>query len=616
MLREGEALSLELERGQASSPLASFFTRLAEEYQGSPMCVAVVGVDEGARADALAWLLGEPFRSVSSHLCSAPGLIEIRLSDRGFAIESPEGRRQEFGSLPEFLQALQTDGADPGSGPRTVGWPTTASQSSASLLVAESLAAVSEQPGLAATLVARSHLLVLALGDRERLEPAEIERIALLAEGIGSVWPVRRPTERDRPVAGLTEAIGRAVALPALRSGVSSTTPFVPPVEPLQAGFRLSHGVPRLGQAVAALADRQETELKLMQTRKVREERQLRPDTGIPVESPLRRAVDQARQRLNEDTAQLVKAVGESARRSLLPEGRLQRAMNTMLDSLRPEDLAQEQGARMVRLSLTEGFQTDLQRGLKKAFREELRQDLIVVRDGLDALKHHMESALDSSGGAVTLALPPPSESEVWSRMSEMVSMEIRYRGEMPKRGFFQRLGEGRRAVFGVMMILSLVGSMVGFSWRGIGAIGVAFLLFFIGAVVYTYRRWKQEDAEKLGGEIERVREQLVTECRRLANEVLRDKQQRIADVLEQGKRQVLSRLDDLLRERSQAEQAEQAEAREKAKLRLRKLEQQTRELQQLGQRIGRLRSEATTLEQDVQRALRDAVRKLPAEWP
>jgi hypothetical protein len=610
ILRDGEALSLDLERGQASSPLATFFTSLGETYQGTPLVVAVVGLDAAARADALGWLLGEPFRTVSSQIASAPGLREVRLSDSGFAIDAPDGQRQEFSSLPEFLAALQGDSA----GPASVGLPSGGGHAAALLLVVESLEATALEPGLAATLIARSQLLLLSLGGRETLQADELERISVLAEGIGAVLPVRRTSGAQRWPTGLTEAFGRAVMLPGLQLGgdLAPPTPFMAPYEPLHAGLRLAHGVQRLGLAVTALADRQEGELKQAQNRKMREERQVRPDGTVSPDSPLRRPVEQARQRLAEDTAQLAKAVAESARRSLLSEGRLQRVIDTLLDSLRPEDLAQEEGTRMVRLSLTDGFQNDLHRALKQAFREELKQDLVLIRDGLEALRQHVEASLEQAGAPVTLALPPPSESEVWARISEMVSMEVRYRGEMPRRGFFQRLGEGRRAVFGVMMILSLVGSMVGFSWRGLGLIGVAFLLFFIGAVIYTYSRWKQEDAEKLTGEIDRVREQLNTECRRLATEVQRDKQQRIAEALEQCKRQVLTRLDDVLRERLQVEQAEQAEAREKAKLRLRKLDQQARELQQLGQRIARLRSEVSALEQDVQRGLRDAVRKLP----
>jgi hypothetical protein len=181
----------------------------------------------------------------------------------------------------------------------------------------------------------------------------------------------------------------------------------------------------------------------------------------------------------------------------------------------------------------------------------------------------------------------------------------------MPKRGFVQRLGEGRRMVFAVMMILSLIGSMVGFSWRGLGVIGIAFLLLFLGAVIYTYRAWKNEDREKLEAELERVRDQLQMECKRMATEVQREKQARLNEHLDQSKRALLLRIDDLLRERLQRDQEQQAEQRDRARARLRKLDQQLKELQANNARVSKLRQDGGNLLSDVQRGLRELIGKL-----
>ena len=88
-----------------------------------------------------------------------------------------------------------------------------------------------------------------------------------------------------------------------------------------------------------------------------------------------------------------------------------------------------------------------------------------------------------------------------------MLDLDIKYRGEIPRRGFMQRLGEGRRIVFVGMMALSLVGSFVGFNVRKAAWAGVVFLLLFLGAVAFTYRSWRHEEEESFGKEIERVRE-------------------------------------------------------------------------------------------------------------
>ena len=160
------------------------------------------------------------------------------------------------------------------------------------------------------------------------------------------------------------------------------------------------------------------------------------------------------------------------------------------------------------------------------------------------------------------------------------------------------------------MMILSLIGSFAGFSWRGIGVIGVVFAVVFIGVVFYTFKSWKGEDQEKLEGELERIRDQLSTECRRVASEVQREKQARLSEFIEQVKRTISQRADDLMRDRQQREQAALAEQRERARIRTRKLDQQLKEVQALGSRFKKLRDDSVNLFNDAERAVRDLAQK------
>jgi hypothetical protein len=210
----------------------------------------------------------------------------------------------------------------------------------------------------------------------------------------------------------------------------------------------------------------------------------------------------------------------------------------------------------------------------------------------------------------VNFAITPPSESEIWTRVGELISVEVRYRSEMVKRGIFQRLGQGRSAVMAGMMILSLVGRFVGLSWQRVGAIGLLFLIAFIGVVLYTYKSWKAEDQEKFDTELTRIREQLLVEIRKVAGEAQREKQSRLGEFLEATKRAIQIRIDDVSRETQQREQAKQLELRERVRVRQRKLEQQMRDLQTLTTRLAKIRQDCASLSVEAEKDVRDTARQ------
>lgn len=618
LARESQALSLELERGQASTPMADHFSLLAEEQASAPFTITLVSLNAQARVEVLAWLLGEDHSSVSMRVGALPGLMEVHLSETGYWLERRDGQRHEFDSLQGFLGALES-GEIPGTNegePVRVSLAAPTDAQGACLLLPDSLQTVRDVPGLSGRLIVRTHLLLVAgpaAGQMPGQEEAEV--VGNLAQGIGVVLPVMAETSQAQQGApwsrGFSVMSGVLALAPIDIAGVATASPFSGPIGSLRDTLRLSSSSRRLSLAIEALRERHTQDMRQIQFRRSRDEQSSRPESAS-TDPAIRRSLELARLQIQQDVAALVKSSAESSRRSLLPDGVVTYALQQQLDSLQPEDVTQEPGAKSVKLSLSSGFQTHLQRALRKALKDELTQDLVTLRDGATALRQDLEKQLESGGiGPVSLAVSAPSESDIWPRLSEIVSVELRYRGEMPRRGLLQRLGEGRRMVFAVMMILSLMGSMIGFSWRGIGIIGTAFLLLFIGTVIYTYRTWKREDAEKLESELNRIRDQLQMECKKLAGEVQREKQTRIADHLDQTKRALLLRIDDLQRECQQREQEQQGEARERARLRMRKHDQQIKDLQAHAARIGKLLQDGTHLVADTQRNLRETASRL-----
>jgi len=612
LARDAQALCREFERGQASMPLADHFGTLADGLADAVFTVAVVAQDRPSRDEALGWLLGEPQRRVSVLMDRGRGLLDIRLHDRGWGLQDAGDAERQFDTLEQLLQALwDTPDAGPSDGaePLRVRLPALGTGPGMALLVVLADGDGMLPAGSFATLAARCQLLVTAGTEAPPVPLAEAW--GELARGIGCLWPLAIGTAGPSAPTW-ARSLGSGVTLLAAATAVpGEVTAWPSPLGDAFATLRppllLAAQLRRMQLALDALRERCDQDQRRAQGQRQREDAATRaePQAG---DATVRKPFEAARAALQDEAAALTRALQDSARRSLLPDGAVVRGLSGQLDALCAEDLTREVGAKTIRLSLSADFQGHLQRVLRKALKSDLAADLRTLGEGLEVLKTRLEGQLEAGTGApVSLVLPAASESDIWNRMGELTGVEIRYQGELPRRGLMQRLGEGRRMVFGVMMVLSLVGSTVGFSLRGIGLIGIGFLLLFLGGVVYTFRAWRGEDEERVGNELERVREQLNQECRRMAAEAQREKQQQLAEHLEQVRRLWGARIEELQRDRLAAQAEAVAQQRDRARTRLRRIEQQQRDLSTAATRIARMKQDCGTLATEVARALREA---------
>jgi hypothetical protein len=625
--REAHVLALDVERGQASTPLADHCQRIVDEFLHRAPAVAVLSTSEAARRAALRWLLGPAPAGAVLRAGSTDGLTEIVLEGEGYAVLLPQGRRQDLPDLDGFLAAIEAAAsmASPEVTPpnewvahgavRLGAQPVT---QALSLLVPDSITVALEQAGLLAELQSRAQLFVVAHDEQARPPPAEHwEHLQSLLAGVVALWPL----SVEQPVEGSPGRWWRELqTLPLLTLAPTAVQPGQA-AAPLQGAvgdclrpWALQAATQRLRQAVVALKERLDHDVTQLQARRTREDDENRAEPAA--DALQRRPFDLARLSLVDELGGLAKQPAETSRRSLLPEGALSLAVGEQLRRLEQADLEHEPGAKSVKLTLASVAQGQLVTALRRCLKEEISRDVAVMAEGLQALQKRLEPALENaSGQPVRLNLGAPDSAALWSDISDMVAVDVRYRGEMPRRGFFQRLGEGRKAVFAGLMVLSLLGSFAGFSWRGVGLLGVVFLGVFIGVVVLTYRTWQREDAERLDKELERVREQLLTECRRVAGDVQREKLVRLAGHTDQLKRQLQLQIDDLQRDRQLRDQTHMTEQRERSRRRKEQLDRQLREAQTLAGRLGKLVLDAQRLHDDAAAEARDmaAKRKLLA---
>jgi hypothetical protein len=620
LARDGQQLALDIERGQASTPLADHFAQLPEQLQNQSPTVALVATQPLARDQALLDWIGQDNQAVTSHVALPADLVEVHLAEGVYALHHPDGQRHEFDDAQAFLQALGQEAqalrGTPARARQEFSVAAPPGGQGLTLLLPPTLDEPNRGPALSDELATRAHLLVLA---HEADAPLPDERTSAwlreLAQGIGCLQAVWVAPAAEGASAARPASLERAS-----RSWVDSAT-VLAPLAPTAQGLAqrcarllgpltLWRATRRLQLAAEALRDRLDQDQRQLNARKLREEAHSRAEPGADTQQ--RRSFDAARAQALDDLAGYAKACAESSKRAQLPDSPMNMALGQQLRSLKHEDLDRQATQKAFRLSLGSLFQAQLGKTLRRCLRDELREDLLTLRDGLDATRSRLEQQLEAASGTpVTLAVATPSETDLWGRIAELVNIEVRYRGEMPRRGFFQRLGEGRKAVFAGMMVLSLVGSFVGLSWRGMGLMGLAFLVAFLVVVALTYRNWRAEDEEKLDAELERVREQLQQESRRVAADVQREKQQRLQDELDLIKKALTQRIDTLMQDKLSRDQAAQAEQREAARLRLRKLDQQGRDLGASLARAQKLAQDTQAMALEAERAVRDAAGKL-----
>lgn len=609
----------QLERGQAQSPLMEQAEACGAAF-ADELCLVLLGLSTGARDSALERILGRLAHNMTLTLHGPAEFIEIVLQEHGYSLESPQAGRQDFDSPDALVEGLRNlDGTPAWHEPVLLALAAVEPHQRLRLLVPRDAASATESAGLLGRLNGRAPLLVLAAAEDH--EHSETDRAALraLAPNTAALLPmVVNPVPGKTAPSWLRE-LGPSSGLPTLATlslvaeGDASGPPVLDAAHPMRRALGEFARAQRLSSLSEMVQDRVEHDSRQLQSRQKRESRLERSSDGPGRELELRQAVDRAKQSVGEGLTAALQALREGQRRAQLPNGAIGALVETLQSSLRASDLQREEATGVIRLSLKPEVLQDFRRRLSKLLRSQLNEECVMIRDMVDEARRAAEAALAELGAPQTgLPLATPDVQRLWEPLAEMLQLNIKYRGELPRRGFLQRLGEGRRVVFVALMALSLIGSFVGFNVRQAGLAGIGFLVLFIGAVGATYRTWQRDELRSLDKEIERVRDSIASEFSRVVAEIVREKQMRQQQALDELKRDAQTRLDTALREtqaaRGQANEMERREARARLKL----IEQRLKDLAVVGQQLVKVRQGVA----DLAAQARDSVRKAVAAEP
>ncbi|TQV74790.1 hypothetical protein FLL45_07450 [Aliikangiella marina] len=236
----------------------------------------------------------------------------------------------------------------------------------------------------------------------------------------------------------------------------------------------------------------------------------------------------------------------EESKASLVGKGAFYYMVETELENLQVNDIEKEQVHNVFRLTIAQDALSSIAEGLKQRISAQFKSDNQKLLDKLEEELTEINQKFDGlNEKKSTDIFTADFLSAGISNLDDHLEFKIRYKGEIPKRGLLKRLGEGRRAMFMVLMMFSIFGGMLGFNYRNYAFMSVFFILLFIGGTIYTYFTWKKDDEFKLGKELDKARDQLHSEYMRAVTEIERCRVKQISESVSQLMRKYRQQFDN-----------------------------------------------------------------------
>ena len=612
LCQNGVSLSEAIEKGQSEMPLTQHFKSLLEESRQLPFSMILLGLTPEARSHALGWFYGKEYSVLSVEVIEKLGLVEIFLCDKGFILEHGTQKSLTFDALEAFLSAAKADNmfdalnAIEIEKPARIGVVAKTPLKGVRLLVPHNTELLLKNPALLSSLVTRANTLVVAATPDYQLSQNDKMAIDELLESTDAFWPLLTIDEladnTSLPNHGWWEQFSQVtVQIPPklLTTHVAAEMPEL---------LKNTHEVTRqnlfnalqyirLKDATEALNERFENESRILNNRVKREARKSTGSNEEHDEQEMRLQWERLKTELSDEIQQLNRDLQKPRTVSNATKTTGNVNVEQFLESLSFDDLDKDEGYKTVKLSIKESFQNALIDVIYNSFSKDADALISQTEKRMELMLRKLKEEMNKLvSHRVELELPVLDLKDLLDRNQQILNLHIRYRGEMQKRGFWHRLSEGRRAMFGILMFSTVGGMALGLDLRSGRFFGFVLAMTMIGSILYTFISWKKEDSEKLDKELDRVKEGVGSEAKRISSELQRDLHKQLGYYLQDIQKQFSRKFDTLFRTTFDALKREQTEQYASTKERIRKLESQMRELEQKGREVQRLINDVNRL--------------------
>ncbi len=618
----GAQITSAIEAGQAEMPLTESFQRLAQPLAHAPITAVLVGLDAESASVALSHLLGQDY-----HVCKVvvPGRIgytEVTLQERGFSVERG-GRHREFDDLGDFLRALKEDDIVQSGAERNWMDPLRLKLASKQqrrglrLLVPEGLRSLRETSALLSALADQALWLFVAGPAAAEVAEADLVLLRMLKERVAGCQPVfvdivpegAPPT----PVASGSWAakLGGGAQPPIV---LTTTEPPVNPPDYLQP---LTAEESDLRKALLESSRRGQIESALTllidelgrQANSLRAKRRLmsaglvsRPDD----DQKFRAVSEEVRQRLQDDFESLRRKLEEQSRVTLLNDGPAYKALREAVESISEADLEHAELDAAIRLTLRETRTEALRAALTQSGYNHLMESLRMIHEALENTFSEVDARVDEiSGVKCHLQIEHPDQKKLWDAAVVLAKPELRYRGEIPRPTIMHRINEARQPLMLLMMSVMIFGGLASILGGEHGKatlqkyVSYAFLPVFLLGLGWTFVAFKRERHHLLGKELERLRDGVFQELKRVISDILREEQGQLTQFLQQiarnASQQVTQHLQSVEQQRRRSTENQRQQATDKTRgldERLRQMDGQRGECESIIRGLERIRTD------------------------
>lgn len=631
---QGQEIAVRQEAGMSETPLTNIFNELRSGKTDRPVEIALVGLDNESVPKVLTGLLGQDYPLCRVVIPDRLGYTEIHLREQGFIFETGNERR-EFAQADGLLKAIELSRASGEaqnlwSDPVRLSMQAPAGRSGVILIIPASLEMLGSKPALLSIIASRASILVLAGKSDAQVSKDDRLTITSLLEnlvGLQCVVTDEAPVSAEaRGRIGWFTWPGQVYNFAPHYLSAPEVSPFLPFLETASpmAGFKdylnTQRGLTKVEETLGLLDESFEAELDQLANRMRLVESGVGPGAAsIPSnDADVKATGDELKNRLQEDLDTIKKNREDNAKRSLLVDGELTKKLSIISQGLRIDDIEQTPRETVVKLALSEDKQSEITESLQREVKAAVLNDISVIEETVTATREVTESQLEAILGLRTrLHLDPIDRNAWWDGVVSMAKPEIRYRAEMPLMTLGKRFSEARGGLSIVMLAGGLLTGLQAFvdqeTLKSIKVgIYTAMIPMLIGGLIWTFISVKKKDRLTLEKELDKLREGVLSELRKVAGELLRVQTAQIASLLGRISKQLNTQASDLLKKHENQTKGAREEESRRAKERNKGIEQRTREKTQQRNELSRLKTTVS----DIRRMLADWVRAQAAPSP
>lgn len=456
----------------------------------------------------------------------------------------------------------------------------------------------------------RSAALVCVVPGTDPIEEASLDAIQAVCEDRCLVWLV---VTRDNPqVATLQTAVRRSAwhvvpeileELPPRGLEEQLSQPPLNDLADVVRAHALVCGLSSATQVVASILGQEARSLKV--SRAVTQQRASKVmSAGNAMSNEM---VLEVRSQLTHQFADFERGVSERLGGLFTPQvGAVSQEVEALLAQMTM--LQQNNGAKTVHLNVPEEVQANLQGSIRERVEKHATQDLIAMRDLFRMASNDVAEVLRE----VPLALH--FQHLGMERLQRLLNIAVRfdksYKGELPRRGPMEFFMGARRYQMLLYILMSSFG-LTALRRHGFAMVAASLVLLAVGGLLVT-KSTRLEREEGLAKELDRARDTLRTESRRIVAELERGWMALVTDHLKTQLSSAVTQVDAAVREAQARRSGESAEEKRRLQRQIQNLEGAERQLATADKACGAVISSLSQLRGELQQLVSAAVGPTP----